>query len=558
MNGSQFKTRCRLASVSFSVLILLVSTVSTLGSAANSAYRATTPQSSYQSGLVTTPNPIDQAGNLAITGNVLGGKHFRGSIPYHSTSSFSAPLGSTSLDSFLRYSTVPEDLAGYYPKSYSPFYSPTRTVTTTSPGYQGIFTAASPKIAGGLTQAPGDRAIDTMSATEVPRFYVSTSDPAAQSDSVAGPSSRLPYWPVPAGFGEAGDRSFDETAGLSTVRPSGSSDDPLVTSEEYQRRLQLLLRDLDRARANASQIEQELNPDGTKGLQQRLPEPRGQLPLPETVQDGIRVPGDEPGKNIEGVGSESTGLKLYDPSVRPEDNPFSAADLAGEIRPSVMPPRADAPAGSSSLAATLQRVSEYASRLQAASGSDGAAPSPAQPDQGPVQTASPQHPPDEGPPQTYENSGSITQQQFDQYMVAADLNMRRGRYARAVESFALASVYIPHDPRPYLGKSHALLAVGDYVNSALSLARAIELDAESALRRVDLIEIVGGPDSFVTRIGHLEELAERDAAGALQFLVAYVYYQMDRPNEAKNAVEAARRGVMSTIAVGRLAAVIAR
>ena len=69
---------------------------------------ATVPPSSYQSGLITTPNPIDSSSNLPITGNVLGGKHFRGNIPYDSTTSFGAPLGSTSLDSFLRYSAVPQ------------------------------------------------------------------------------------------------------------------------------------------------------------------------------------------------------------------------------------------------------------------------------------------------------------------------------------------------------------------------------------------------------------------------------------------------------------------
>ncbi|MGC9330174.1 MAG: hypothetical protein ACP5I1_21235, partial [Candidatus Hinthialibacter sp.] len=44
------------------------------------------------------------AGIDRITGNVGGGKHFRGSVPYDSATSFSAPQGSTQFDSFLRYS----------------------------------------------------------------------------------------------------------------------------------------------------------------------------------------------------------------------------------------------------------------------------------------------------------------------------------------------------------------------------------------------------------------------------------------------------------------------
>jgi len=210
-----------------------------------------------------------------------------------------------------------------------------------------------------------------------------------------------------------------------------------------------------------------------------------------------------------------------------------------------------------SLAATLQRVSEYVNRLQAGSGVERAVQDVAAPDPSPVQAASPQQAPADEVPQTYENASSITQRQFDQYMATAATNMRLGRFDRAADSFTLASVYIPHDPRAHLGKSHALLAVGDYVNSAASLARAVELDAQLALKKVNLVETIGGPDSFVERISKLEELAQGGDA-SLQFVLAYVYHQMDRLNEAKTAVEASRTGSVSSIAVGRLAAVIGR
>ena len=52
---------------------------------------STLPPSSYEGGLFTNPNPFDSSGNLLVTGNVGGGKHFRGSIPYNSPTSFGAP-----------------------------------------------------------------------------------------------------------------------------------------------------------------------------------------------------------------------------------------------------------------------------------------------------------------------------------------------------------------------------------------------------------------------------------------------------------------------------------
>ena len=77
-------------------------------------------------------------GNLIVTGNVSGGRHFRhydGIVPYRSTAQFYpsdfelADFGSTSLNSFIRRSAGPA-----YP-DYSlglnqPYYLPSQTVTS--------------------------------------------------------------------------------------------------------------------------------------------------------------------------------------------------------------------------------------------------------------------------------------------------------------------------------------------------------------------------------------------------------------------------------------------
>jgi len=121
----------------------------------------TVPPSSIQSGLVRSPNPIEAGGspgNLIITGNVQGGKHFRGPVPYGAESDFRASLGSASLDSFLRYSGDSQygddSLA-----TYQPFYSPTGTVATIRPGQSTVLMPAGTRIADraelALTGLPG-------------------------------------------------------------------------------------------------------------------------------------------------------------------------------------------------------------------------------------------------------------------------------------------------------------------------------------------------------------------------------------------------------------------
>jgi hypothetical protein len=107
----------------------------------------TIPQSSFGGGLVASPNPVDTSGNRVITGNVSGGRHFLGIVPYRAPSDFSGVLGSSSLDSFLRSSAGSVDIDNYT-GTYRPYYSPSRTVVTTSPGVVGVIRPPTTRIDG--------------------------------------------------------------------------------------------------------------------------------------------------------------------------------------------------------------------------------------------------------------------------------------------------------------------------------------------------------------------------------------------------------------------------
>lgn len=100
----------------------------------------TVPPSTYINGLINNPTPIDSSGNLLITGNVRRGRHFRGGVPYRSTTTFGSSLGSSSLSSFLRDTAGSEDFQTHSNKyGTQPYYSPTETVTTMMPGRSEIF-----------------------------------------------------------------------------------------------------------------------------------------------------------------------------------------------------------------------------------------------------------------------------------------------------------------------------------------------------------------------------------------------------------------------------------
>lgn len=91
----------------------------------------TTPVSSIQDGQMSPArNPYGLEGNAIVTGNISGGRHFRGIVPYQSVSEVygSSRTVFSTIESFSRYSSGDPyfDTTG----GYQPFHLPGRTVTS--------------------------------------------------------------------------------------------------------------------------------------------------------------------------------------------------------------------------------------------------------------------------------------------------------------------------------------------------------------------------------------------------------------------------------------------
>jgi len=139
----------------------------------------------------------------------------------------------------------------------------------------------------------------------------------------------------------------------------------------------------------------------------------------------------------------------------------------------------------------------------------------------------------------YKTFASYSQDKFNRYMLAGERYLKEGRYYLAADAYTLASVYKPENPLAYAGKSHALFAAGEYMSSALYLSRALTIFPEYARFKIDLISMVGDKDKLESRIADVKEWLTRSDSAELHFLLAYVYYQMDRPEEAKKSIDAA-------------------
>jgi hypothetical protein len=134
---------------------------------------------------------------------------------------------------------------------------------------------------------------------------------------------------------------------------------------------------------------------------------------------------------------------------------------------------------------------------------------------------------------------SYNKDKFNHYMSQAEEYLRKGKYYRAADAYALATMFKKDDPLAYAGRSHALFAAGEYMSSALFLARAMEMFDAYAYMKIDLETMFQGRDKIETRITDVQKCLEVKPIGELHFLLAYLYHNLGRPDSAKEAIDTA-------------------
>lgn len=156
----------------------------------------------------------------------------------------------------------------------------------------------------------------------------------------------------------------------------------------------------------------------------------------------------------------------------------------------------------------------------------------------------------------YKSFAAYSDDKFNHHIKMAEGYMKQGRFYRAADAYTLASIYKPDDPLGYAGKSVALFGSGEYLSSALFLARALEIFPEYAKVKVDLAGMIGDKDTVENRILEAREWMDKSDSGELEFLLGYIYYQMDRLEFARQSIEAAAKKMPNSPAVAAVKKVI--
>ena len=561
------------------VMILLSSQLGVDGAIDNPAGIATVPQSSIRSGLIRSPNPIDRSGNLIITGNIGDGKHFRGVVPYSATSEFTGPLGSSSLDSFLRQSASSQDF-GRYTGTSRPYFSRSRTVTTTTAGQSGIVSSPVASISTGAvrrdttnslyrdeTFASGrlsdvqnltaDSGLKLRPVSEQEKLALANLDIYSQSNNLADTLRLTRVQGIAKGLLQEEARNYTGDKSLIVEVPEISAREESLRQEQRlidlrisnQRMVEDLARRIAKIKEGEELAESRvvkdhgdeevfMQLDGTEAIRKAMPESGD---IPSLVEPGSRVSETSPVREKEqsatetAIGNVSEGslsalgrrvdvqtgrldLDSYD-LLRLQSNILE--EHAGGSTDVYGPERFSV--GSTSAAKKATR--DYGEGADTLSG-------------------------------YRERFSRFSKDRIHQQLKNGDGHLKHGEYYRAADKYTLASVYTGDNPLVWAGKGHALFAAGEYMSSVLFVTRAIESlsvasssDGVTGIGYFNSNFLLVDRDVIESRIADITKWLEESDVGELHFLLGYAYYQIARFDEAESAVVKAQEKMPESAAV---------
>jgi hypothetical protein len=499
----------------------------------------TVPPSSYRSGQVRTPNPIDTSGNLVITGNIRGGRHFRGVVPYQSETDFRAEIPSSSFDSFLRRSAGSEDL-GRFSGEALPYYSPTRTVTSVRPGQPFIFKPPATTYGTYSTRRVTSDTIKTL----LPRQYQRTGE--IRSDTILTNFRTRPMSKTTKQLEKILSTQINRYPYITKSIPTDNVDKKSpVQIEQLQSESKQVSDEGIRFKKDLidqSRYEQDLRPAAKDELSPEI----SQLPESERVWKTQKpkepVVGDKPFDTYEKMDVYEQMKRRFDDFQKTYE-PWRTKTKRKREEPTFVDD--DEEEKPENRYKSGRRTSSYVANSKVP-GADNFQTKSVPSDKSSVSLE------DNNVKTSHKTFASSIKDEFNEHIRAAENYLKEGKYYRAADAYTLASIYKPSDPLAYAGKSHALFAAGEYMSSALFLYKTLNMFPEYARFKIDIVAMVGDRDTLETRIADVERQLKKTDAPELNFLLGYVYYQIGRLNEAKKQAEFAYEKMPDVLAAEAL------
>lgn len=482
------------------VSIAIIGAVSEIAAAIDSPVNSnplglgTVPPSAYKSGLIPSINPANPNGNLVVTGDVAGGKYFRGIVPYRGVTDFGATSpgvssGTVQVENFMRDSTITtsgQTSSGGLTPYYSPLWTVAKTPAGSGPSPQGGFGGSY----AGLTGQQGGNQSQSVLQNQYQNMTPFANRPLSMSR-------------------QDMQRIID--ADISQYPMGGTPAIKNDSQGEFWKQMGIAVEQ------NPESTGSEATGTGLTGINKLKPTNLPTITEPNInmiLNNGRENPGEYKGKKPAEKKGDKTGVDVFEQmkdksGVQPVDNTNNSTKQTDTNQPA------------NTVANT--QIGAAASVTE-----------------------------------VYKSFAAYSNDKFNRYIKAGENYMKQGKFYRAADSYTIAIAYKPEDPLGYAGKSHALFAAGEYLSSSLFLARAMEIFPDYARQKIDLVAMIGDKDLIENRLIEAKEWANRSQSGELAFLLSYIYCQMDRMEFARQSIDFAAQQMPDSRAVMAMKQAIAQ
>ncbi len=462
------------------------------------------------------------AANLFVTGNVSGGRQFRGFSPIRDPSSLFTSMPSGGIGSFQADAISVQDvLVGRTNYSFYPYFDRSQTVLSAGAIGRGLNAPGSSIPRTTSAYDGGTRGLGTRLGDPLPfagtGIYSLSSPPL---EAYPPPSATFnPYSSIP----------------LNPLEPKGGQDAaPLTQSPLFAPSALHQLAGVPETPGLLSpRLESGLPEVGSReDTQRQLPAAPGLLGVDRAVVDAAEL-----------------APRIFDPSgfESPRVDPWQPDIPTASIAPAtILPPRAEqtaevdevrpfAPTGLSAYA-DFVNAAQWLERVDQAGTTEGA-------DAADLEEATERARALVG--STLRTYAGDAESEVNRLIINAELEARRGEFYRAADLYAAAARVDFRNPLIRLGHGHALLFAGDYLSAVFHLTRGLR--EFEMLPYFDIDLVVFAPDASLLDIrrADLEHRLEQQENYRLRFLLGYAEYysglkQFGLPDLQKAADEANR------------------
>jgi hypothetical protein len=466
--------------------LLIILAVCGICYAVESPVRSTrVPVSSTQSGLRRSPSPVNLNGNDVITGNVSGGKEFRGFVPYGAENEIASSTATDSFNRFMRQS-APVNMGSQQSFLPQPYYVTTRTAASLRPRgtSSGLVTYSSVRKTGGT----GDFEVDTVAKIK----------PAPISKDVSVQVQQYKY-------NVSRPLSYTNPEDLEKIVNRG-----LASQQEQEELFKALDKISVEEKAKEKSTQKKVNEEQKEKLKESENPEDAQASAAERAEPSKRTfESADPAKKgqvLKESYTQSKDKSLYELMLEQSDQKVREASAKAKE------------------AEESQKVKEKSDEKEDSKKSELSEIDP--------ETA-------DSLKEIYKTFATKAKTKFNFYMRTAEEYLHKGEYYRAADAYTLASIYNPSDPLAYAGRAHALFGSGEYMSSSYYLMRAINMFPLYVKVRVDLHAMIPDKDRLENRIADVNKWIERNKSPELKFLLAYIYRQLDRQQQAVEMINAA-------------------